>query len=110
VVETARPQEEKTLIAQPRCCLGFGYSASIRRLVVTVHPRELCSRLAPLGALLALLALAGCGVKGGLELPPGSAPPAPQATGAPPVRTIGGPPPRQSATPDEPFALDPLLR
>ena len=27
VAETARPQEEKALIAEPRCCLGFGYSA-----------------------------------------------------------------------------------
>ena len=77
---------------------------------MTVHPRELCSRLAPLGVLLVALALAGCGVKGGLEPPPGSQPAPTQATGAPPVRTIGGPPPRQSAPPDEPFLLDPLLR
>ena len=78
---------------------------------MTVYPCELCSRLAPLGALLAVLVLAGCGVKGGLEPPPGSQPPAPQATaGSPSARPLGAPPaPRTSARPDEPFALDPLL-
>ena len=80
---------------------------------MTVNPRELCSRLAPLGALLAALVLAGCGVKGALEPPPGSQPAPTQATGAPPARTIGGPPPRRTERterPDEPFLLDPLLR
>ncbi len=78
---------------------------------MTAHPRELCSRLAPLGALLAVLVLAGCGVKGGLEPPPGSQPPAAQTTAGPPsVRLLGAPPaPRTIAQPDEPFALDPLL-
>ncbi len=78
---------------------------------MTVHPRELCSRLAPLGALLAVLVLAGCGVKGGLEPPPGTQPPAPQAAAEPTsARPMGAPPaPRTSARPDEPFILDPLL-
>jgi predicted small lipoprotein YifL len=77
---------------------------------VTVHLREVCSRLAPFGALLAVLVLAGCGVKGGLEPPPGSQPAPTQATGEPPVRTIGGPPPQRTERPDEPFVLDSLLR
>ncbi len=78
---------------------------------MTVYPRELCSRLAPFGALLAVLVLAGCGVKGGLEPPPGSAPPAPQVSTEPTsTRPLGAPPaPQRSARPDEPFALDPLL-
>ena len=78
---------------------------------MTAYSRELCSRLAPLGALLAVLVLAGCGVKGGLEPPPGSRPAEPQATAGPPsARPLGGPPaPRTSARPEEPFALDPLL-
>lgn len=54
---------------------------------MTVHPRELCSRLAPLAALLATLALAGCGVKGPLEPPPQAAaePPSARSAGAPPA-------------------------
>jgi predicted small lipoprotein YifL len=78
---------------------------------VTVYSRELCSRLAPFGALLAVLVLAGCGVKGGLEPPPGSQPPATQTTAGPPAaRLLGAPPaPRTIVRPDEPFALDPLL-
>ena len=73
---------------------------------MTVHSRELCSRLAPLGALLAVLVLAGCGVKGGLEPPPG-----PQATAEPPsARPLGAPKASQkNARPDQPFPLDPLL-
>jgi hypothetical protein len=75
---------------------------------VTAYSRELCSRLAPLGALLAALVLAGCGIKGGLEPPPGSPP---QAAAEPTsARPLGGPPaPRASARPDQPFPLDPLL-
>ena len=65
---------------------------------MTVHPRELCSRLALLAALIAMLVLAGCGVKGGLEPPP-----APQAAAAPPS---GAPPAAQKS---DQFVLDPLL-
>ena len=65
---------------------------------MTAYPRELHSRLVPLAALLAALALAGCGVKGGLEPPP-----APQAAAAPP----SGAPPAVRST--DQFVLDPLL-
>ena len=65
---------------------------------MTVHPRELRFRLAPLAALIATLVLAGCGVKGGLEPPP-----APQAAAAPPS---GAPPAAQKS---DQFVLDPLL-
>ena len=90
---------------------------------MTVYPRELCSRLAPFGALLAALVLAGCGVKGGLEPPPGSTPPATQTTADTPAQRTVGPKPVSTSPglrralqdgprpdrPDEPFALDPLL-
>ncbi|HEY8268983.1 MAG TPA: lipoprotein [Xanthobacteraceae bacterium] len=78
---------------------------------MTLYPRELCSRLAPLAALLAVLVLAGCGVKGGLEPPPGSQPPEPQAAAEPAsARPLGAPKASQkSARPDQPFVLDPLL-
>ena len=67
---------------------------------MTVHPRELCSRLALLAALLAALVLAGCGVKGGLEPPP-------QATAGPPsAQPVGAPPAQRSS---DQFVLDPLL-
>ena len=74
---------------------------------MTVHPREFRSRLALFGALLSALVLAGCGVKGPLEPPPG-----PQVTAEPTsARPLGAPPaPRTSARPDQPFALDPLLQ
>jgi len=69
---------------------------------VTVQPRELCSRLAPLAALLAALVLAGCGVKGGLEPPP-----APQAAAGPPsAQPVGAPPAAQK---NDQFVLDSLL-
>lgn len=69
---------------------------------MTVYPRELCSRLAPLAALLAALVLAGCGVKGGLEPPP-----APQVTAEPPsARPVGAPPAAQKS---DQFVLDSLL-
>ena len=64
---------------------------------MTAYPHEFLSRLAPLGALLAALVLAGCGVKGGLEPPPGSQPPAPQAK-AEPVSTQPPDAPRGEAT------------
>ena len=65
---------------------------------MTVHPRELCSRLALLAALFSALVPAGCGVKGGLEPPP-----APQAAAAPPS---GAPSAGQKS---DQFVLDPLL-
>ncbi len=50
------------------------------------------SRFALAAAGIAALALAGCGRNGPLELPPGPAVPAPQATAAPPPTYPDGTP------------------
>jgi predicted small lipoprotein YifL len=70
-------------------------------------------RLAVLGALAAALALAGCGRRGPLELPPSAAIDSPQVAGQPPsppgMLPSGEPIPPPANAPKKRFFLDFLL-